>query len=210
MSSKLNGRKKKVRRLAKFAATQPQAAYAAYTHGLINRWVYSLRVTTPVDESLLKPLEDVVLQKLIPALTGQSTPNGNTRALLALPVGLGGMGIVNPTTLPTVQHQSSVALCKPLSSLIDSQELHANMAASSKDQAAIKGATTRNIGWTARKKRKMSFGICHQNNNAVLRQARRRARHLGCPPCPSIASDLPSTKVLSRMQLLFSKAGHCI
>ena len=28
----------------------------------------------------------------------------------------------------------------------------------------------------------MSFGICHQNNNAVLRQPRRKARHLGCPP----------------------------
>ena len=140
MADKVSDWSSEVRRLAKFAATQPQAAYAAYTHGLINRWVYSLRVTTPVDESLLKPLEDVVLQKLIPALTGQSTPNGNTRALLALPVRLGGMGIVNPTTLPTVQHQSSVALCKPLSSLIDSQELHANMAAASKDQAAIKGA----------------------------------------------------------------------
>ena len=50
----------------------------------------------------------------------------------------------------------------------------------------------------------MSFGICHQNNNAVLRQPRRRARHLGCPPCPSKASDLPSTKVLSKMQLLFA------
>ena len=46
--------------------------------------------------------------KADPPLTGQSTPNGNTRALLALPVRLGSMGIVNPTTLPTVQHQSSV------------------------------------------------------------------------------------------------------
>ena len=55
----------------------------------------------------------------------------------------------------------------------------------------------------------MSFGICHQNNNAVLRQPRRRARHLGCPPCPSNASDLPSTKVLSKMQLLFGMVGHC-
>ena len=63
---------------------------------------------------------------------------------------------------------------------------------------------------SARKKRKMSFGICHQNNNAVLRQPRRRARHLGCPPCPSKASDLPSTKVLSKMQLLFGMAGNCI
>ena len=88
----------------------------------------------------MRAFSNLVFQKLIPALTGQSTPNGNTRALLALPVQLGGMGIVNLTTLPTVQHQSSVALCKPLSSLIDSQELHANMAAACKDQAAIKGA----------------------------------------------------------------------
>ena len=94
---------------------------------------------TPVDESLLKPLEDVVLQKLVPALTGQFTPNGNTRALLALPVRLCSMWIVNATTLLTVQDQSSVVLCKPLCGLLDSQELHANMAAACKDKAAIKG-----------------------------------------------------------------------
>ena len=125
-------------------------------HGLINRWVYSLRATAPVDESLLKPL--IVLQKLITTLTAQSTPNDNTRALLALPVRLGGTGIVNPTTLPTVQHQSSLALYKPLRRLIDSKELHTNMAAASKDQAVIKRATN--------KKRRMD---CKKQAQNILR-----------------------------------------
>ena len=123
-----------VRRLAKFAATQPQAAYAAYTHGLINRWIYALRVTTPIEESLLKPLEDAVSQKLIPALTGQAAPNEDIRALLALPVQLGGMGLVNPVTLPRKQHRMSLAITMPLVSSIDCQAFRADMAAIKNEQ----------------------------------------------------------------------------
>ena len=110
-----------VRHLAKFAATQPQAAYATYTkmRGLINRWIYALRVTTPIEESLLKPLQDAVSQKLIPALTGQPAPNEDIRALLALPVQPGGMGLVNPMTLPRKQQRISLPITKPLVSSID-------------------------------------------------------------------------------------------
>ena len=46
-----------VRRLAKFTATQPQAAYAAYTHGLMNGWIYALRVTTQLKKASWNPLK---------------------------------------------------------------------------------------------------------------------------------------------------------
>ena len=57
--------------------------------------------------------------RLIPALTGRPPPNDSERELLALPVRLGGLGIVNPTHLPTNEHLVSV---KVSSDLILNQE----------------------------------------------------------------------------------------
>ena len=50
-----------IRTLASFAKTQPYAAYAAFTHGLIGRWTYALRVPTLSSDELLRLLEDVIL-----------------------------------------------------------------------------------------------------------------------------------------------------
>ena len=46
-----------VKQLAKIAHTQPQAAYAAYIHGLSSRWLFLLH-TVPDMQDLLQPLED--------------------------------------------------------------------------------------------------------------------------------------------------------
>ena len=113
---------REVQRLAKFATTQPHAAYAALTHGLISRWTYSLRVNQTLSEEVLQPLEKAISQSLIPALTGQPAPNNQTRQLLALPCRLGGMGIVDATKLPAIQQPTSQALCRPLVDLIKAQE----------------------------------------------------------------------------------------
>ena len=138
MANKVADWSAEVQRLAKFAATQPHAAHAAFTHGLLSRWIYTLRVTNPLKENVLQPLEDAIAQKLLPSLTGQTALNANIRALLALPVKLGGMGVVNPTTLPKVQHQRSITLTRPLTLLIDRQEIHTDMATARKDQATIR------------------------------------------------------------------------
>jgi len=56
--------------------------------------------TTPIDPCLLQPLENVTRHKFLPALTGKKGAFSDTgRALLALLVRLGGLGIVNPTTV---------------------------------------------------------------------------------------------------------------
>ena len=44
-----------VERLSSIAATQPHAAYAAFTHGLTSKWTYLAR-TIPNLEELFKPL----------------------------------------------------------------------------------------------------------------------------------------------------------
>ena len=45
--------------LARIASSQPHAAYAAYIHGLSNRWSYLLRTVRDI-EDLVQPLEDAI------------------------------------------------------------------------------------------------------------------------------------------------------
>lgn len=110
-----------VRRLAQFATVQPHAAFAAFTHGLIGRWTYAIRVNPVASDDRLQALEGVISQVLIPALTGQPAPSTATRRLLALPARLGGLGIVNPAALPDRQQPASLAVCQPLVQLIRGQ-----------------------------------------------------------------------------------------
>ena len=45
--------------LAKFAVTQPHAAFVALTHGVSSHWTYFLR-TIEIPTQLFQPLEDTV------------------------------------------------------------------------------------------------------------------------------------------------------
>ena len=63
-----------VERLSTFAHTQPQAVYAAFTHGLMSKWTYLTR-TIPNIGNLLSPLEEVIRQKFLTSLTGQNAFN---------------------------------------------------------------------------------------------------------------------------------------
>ena len=77
--------------IAEFAATYPQASYAAFIFGLKHRWTYYLR-TLPDIEDLLEPLERAISHALIPAITGHTCTPAE-RDLLALPVRMDGLGI---------------------------------------------------------------------------------------------------------------------
>ena len=101
-----------IKRLAKVAASQPHAAYAAFTHGMSSRWTYLMR-TIPNIHDLLLPLEDAITQHLIPAITGRKSCSTVERELLALPVRLGGLGLTNPSTLSSPSLQASEMLTKP-------------------------------------------------------------------------------------------------
>ena len=120
IEAKISEWSKEVVRLAEFAESQPHAAYAAFTHGLVGRWTHALRLTTGVPEGALKPLEDAISHRLIPRLTDQPPPNEHIRELLALPARLGGLALVHPATI-AAQNCSSKRLCEPLIRLIIKQ-----------------------------------------------------------------------------------------
>ena len=106
--------------LTSIAVTQPHAAFSAFTHGLISKWLFIAR-TIPDVGHLFQPLEDCVRNSFIPAVTGHSPPGDVERALFALPARLGGLGIINPTCLSSVEFSSSCRITEPLQALLISQ-----------------------------------------------------------------------------------------
>ena len=105
---------KEIEKLSKFAETQPHAAYAALSHGLISRWNYFLQVVnwemlSPAE--LLQPLESAIQSQYIPAVTGHHPPGKQFQEVLALPVRLGGLGIRNPIIMAMEQHTASHQIC---------------------------------------------------------------------------------------------------
>ena len=112
---------KEIMDLSKIASTQPHAAYSAFTHGLSSHWAYISR-TIPDIQDLLRPLEMSIHQHFIPALTGREACSAAERDLLALPVRLGGMGLVNPMTESTHAFEASKHITASLVALIMSQD----------------------------------------------------------------------------------------
>ena len=89
--------------------------------GPLDWMTYSLR-TIPGISSLLKPLEAVISSKFIPALTGRFVSN-DERALLALPIRMGGLGIIDPQNVSDSEFAASEKVTFPLVGHILQQEL---------------------------------------------------------------------------------------
>ena len=109
-----------VAQLTTIAASQPQAAYSAFTQGLQNKWSFLCR-TSSIPPSLLEPLEHAISGRLIPAITGQAPPGTTVRSLLSLPCWLGGLGMADPCSVAE-QYTSSRRITASLVSRLLEQE----------------------------------------------------------------------------------------
>ena len=85
-----------VNNLSIIAKSQPQAAFSALTHGLLNKWTYLSRVLPNISH-LLVPLDDALRTNLVPTLTGRPAHNDLECDLFALPARQGGLGIRVPS-----------------------------------------------------------------------------------------------------------------
>ena len=108
-----------VTRLAEFARSQPQASYAAFTFGLRHRWTYFMR-SLPDIENLLQPLERAFSEVLIPSLIGRNCSEAE-RNLVALPVRMVGLGLINPSDNADVEYSASIRVSAPLVSKIEAE-----------------------------------------------------------------------------------------
>ena len=67
MATKISSRVDELENLSEVSKTEPQASYAALTHGLIVNWMYFMR-TTPGISDHKAPLEEVLRHKFIPVI----------------------------------------------------------------------------------------------------------------------------------------------
>ena len=107
--------------LAEIARSEPQAAYSGFTAGFKHKLTYFIR-TIPDLTEILKPVDDVINNKLIPAITEQQTMSEEDRRLLSLPVRLGGLGIPIFEESSVFEFQSSQRITKQLKDKVIQQE----------------------------------------------------------------------------------------
>ena len=88
-------------------------------HGFTSKFTYLTRVVPNITDFFFAPLEAIIRQIFLPSVTGQSSPLSDSEPeLLALPVHLGGLGIINPTKLCSLQYNASLNITQSLSDLI--------------------------------------------------------------------------------------------
>ena len=87
--------KEEIETMAKIAEIYPHAAYAAFIHSVKGNWQFIMQTVENIDK-LFEPIEEIIVKKLIPALTGWSQCSTVERNLLSLPTRYGGLNIINP------------------------------------------------------------------------------------------------------------------
>ena len=107
--------------LAKIAERQPHAAFAAFNHGMTSKWTYVCRTISEIDD-LLRPLDEVIHQHFIRAITGRPLCSHLEWQLLALPPRLGGLGLSNPSSNSQSEFESFKQVTASLVALIVVQD----------------------------------------------------------------------------------------
>ena len=108
--------------LAEIAKIDPHSAYISFTAAIRHRYTFCMR-TIPDISHLFEELEKIIRTKLIPSLTEGRQVTDDERDLLALPPRMGGMGIVNPTTICDLEYDLSKIATSKLATAIKNQQV---------------------------------------------------------------------------------------
>ena len=109
-----------VENLTQIAYTEPQAAYSASVAGFQHKLTYHIR-TIPEMSNLLAPLDQVINDKFIPAITNSHHCSLEERILLSLPVRLGRMSIPIFADISDREFSNSKLACQQLSRNVKEQ-----------------------------------------------------------------------------------------
>ena len=102
--------------LATIAKAHPHLAFSNFVRSFKFKWAYMQR-TVPEIGDLFEPLEHVIRSTLIPCFIGRQVSDLE-REIIALPPGLGGLGIENPAKSSDRSFKNSRELTGPLVKLI--------------------------------------------------------------------------------------------
>ena len=119
-SEKVEKWTKEVKKLAEIARSQPQAAYAAFTHGEQHRFSYFMR-TIPGMEELMQPLDEAISRELLPAILGSEAFSPIDREMYALPLRHGGLGIPVFRDLALHEFLASKSITAPIAAIMTLQ-----------------------------------------------------------------------------------------
>jgi len=111
---------KDLEELSEIALDEPQAALSAFSKALCHRWTFVMRTIQDTQE-LFIPLEKCIREKFIPAIVGREVSDVHRR-MFALPVRLGGLGIMNPVEAAGREYEASTQITEELVGLIYRQE----------------------------------------------------------------------------------------
>ena len=111
---------KDVEQLSDVAKDEPQLALCAFSKALCMRWCFMQRTISHMSH-LFQPFEDVLRERLIPAIVGRKVSDLERR-ILALPVRFGGLGILNPVDTADIEFETSIKITAILKQMIYNQE----------------------------------------------------------------------------------------
>ena len=118
VSGKVKSWCKEAELLSQVALSHPHAAFAAYIHGQASKWTYISR-TIPGIGHLLEPLEQVIQEKFIPAITtGRPSCSKIEHSLLSLPARMGGLGLTIPSADAEHCYEASSKITAPIAAMI--------------------------------------------------------------------------------------------
>ena len=120
VTAKVVSWKEEIEVLSKIAEIYPHAAYAAFIHSIKGKWQFVMRTMNNIEE-LFQPIEDIITEKFIPALTGRSHCSIEDRKLLSLPTRYGGLNITNPVEEANLQFDASKKITEPLKHMVIEQ-----------------------------------------------------------------------------------------
>ena len=106
LAAKVEMWKEEMEALVNIAEIYPHAAYAAFIHSIKGKWQFIMRTVDNVSK-VFQPIEDIITEKFIPALTGRSHCSSEERKLLSLPTRYGGLNIINPVEEASIQLDAS-------------------------------------------------------------------------------------------------------
>ena len=112
--------------LSEIAKSEPQAAYSGFTAGFQHKMTYFIR-TIPSLTDILKPLDECINNKFIPAITEGHVLSEADRKLLSLPVRFGGLGIPIYQDLCAKEYDNSRKATQSLTPRIVAQEHEYNL-----------------------------------------------------------------------------------
>ena len=110
-----------IEELSKIAKCEPQAAYSAFTAGFKHKMTYYMRTIPDLNE-IMQPLDNVINNSFIPAITEEHILSPDDRKLLSLPARLGGMGIPIFSEVCTREYNSSLKATESLRPKIIAQD----------------------------------------------------------------------------------------